>query len=182
LYSISLSGWRLRLWHISSHSSHFSYRHSSPMTTPSPAHSVVVCVVIFPFVVALLPFQWWDDRGDGRKDRPFVGRDLRDEMTWIIITAARLMFLFFFFFLSNRKLVGTNVSPHFLFLSHPHGHPRTSAFFSPADFLSFLTGRFSSHVSNHLSLRVYFPPNWIPVLPLCWMAGRWMNRQTSSRD
>lgn len=41
---------------------------------------------------------------------------------------------FFFFFLSNRKLVGTNVSPHFLFLSHPHGHPRTSAFFSPADF------------------------------------------------
>ncbi len=90
--------WRLRLWHISSHSSHFSYRHSSPMTTPSPAHSVVVCVVIFPFVVALLPFQWWDDRGDGRKDRPFVGRDLRDELTWIIITAARLMFLFFSFF------------------------------------------------------------------------------------
>lgn len=135
--AFSLSGWwRLRLWHISSHSSHFSYRHSSPMTTPSPAHSVVYYVLLF--FLLLLHFCHSSDgtiEAMERKDRPFVGWDLRDEMTWIIITATRLMFLLLFFlFLSNRKLVGTNVSPHFLFLSHPHGHPRTSAFFSPADF------------------------------------------------
>lgn len=106
------------------------------MTTPSPAHSVVYYVLLF--FLLLLHFCHSSDgtiEAMERKDRPFVGWDLRDEMTWIIITATRLMFLLLFFlFLSNRKLVGTNVSPHFLFLSHPHGHPRTSAFFSPADF------------------------------------------------